>query len=286
MPQGHKTSILVSAAIFILLEVAALAMLDRSSTLQDIWINRASHRVMAALWSSGESVRNYFRLEAANDELALRNAALRQELERYHRADEAMRERQAAEGTLPAGYGAVSGARQSFSYTPATIVKMSRNRNQNYVIINKGSEDGIRPQSGIISSRGIIGVISSVSRHYSYGLTLMNPNVSVSTRVGREGVAAPMVWDGLHSDGAVVNDIPPHYDIAPGDTVRTSGFSRIVPAGLPVGVPGESRLVNGSSRQVEVRLFQDFRNVHYVTVVSNLGKDEIDALIQEAEPEG
>ena len=66
MPQGHKTSILVSAAIFILLEVAALAMLDRSSTLQDIWINRASHRVMAALWSSGESVRNYFRLEAAN----------------------------------------------------------------------------------------------------------------------------------------------------------------------------------------------------------------------------
>lgn len=286
MPQGHKTSILVSAAIFILLEVAALAMLDRSSTLQDIWINRASHRVMAALWSSGESVRNYFRLEAANDELALRNAALRQELERYHRADEAMRERQAAEGTLPAGYGAIAGARQSFSYTPATIVKMSRNRNQNYVIINKGSEDGIRPQSGIISSRGIIGVISSVSRHYSYGLTLMNPNVTVSTKVGPEGITAPLVWDGISSDAAVVTDIPPHYSVTPGDTVWTSGYSAIFPEGIAVGVTGESRLVDGSNQHVEVKLFQDFRSAHYVTVTCNTDIDEIRTLEEEAGKEG
>ena len=269
---------MASAAIFILLEVAALAMLDRSSTLQDIWINRASHRVMAALWSSGESVRNYFRLEAANDELALRNAALRQELERYHRADEAMRERQAAEGTLPAGYGAIPGTRQSFSYTPATIVKMSRGRVHNYVILNKGSEDGILPQSGIITDRGVIGIVKSVSRHYSYGLTLMNPDIAISTRVGREGISAPLVWDGLTTDGATVTDIPPHYEITPGDTVRTSGYSSIFPEGIALGITGESRLVDGSNQHVRVRLFQDFNTAHYVTVTRNLELGEIERL--------
>ena len=277
MPRKLRiVSVTAGAAIFILLEVAALAMLGRSATMQDIWLNRASRRVGAALWGMGETARNHFMLDRQNDSLALENESLRAVIRQY-RQDSVLRAEKA---------GMAFRNDERFSYTPATVVKMSRGTAHNYIIINKGSEDGIRPQSGIITPEGVVGIISAVGRSHAYGLTLMNPNVSVSTRVGREGVAAPMVWDGLHSDGAVVNDIPPHYDIAPGDTVRTSGFSSIFPAGLPVGVTGESRLVNGSSRQVEVRLFQDFRNVHYVTVVSNLGKDEIDALIQKAEPEG
>ena len=285
MPQGHKTSILVSAAIFILLEVAALAMLDRSSTLQDIWINRAAHRCMAALWSGGESLRNYFRLESVNEELVMQNDSLRRELAVFREEARARTERQASDSVV-SGLRDSSRGGDAFSYTPATIVKMSRNRNQNYVIINKGSEDGIMPQSGIISSRGIIGVISSVSRHYSYGLTLMNPNVTVSTKVGPEGITAPLVWDGISSDAAVVTDIPPHYSVTPGDTVWTSGYSAIFPEGIAVGVTGESRLVDGSNQHVEVKLFQDFRSAHYVTVTCNTDIDEIRTLEEEAGKEG
>ncbi|HIQ85833.1 MAG TPA: rod shape-determining protein MreC [Candidatus Cryptobacteroides excrementigallinarum] len=275
--QGRKTSVLVSAAIFIILEVAALAMLDRSSTLQDIWINRAAHRCMAALWSGGESLRNYFRLESVNEELVMQNDSLRRELAAFREEARARTERQASDSVI-SGLRDASRGGDAFSYTPATIVKMSRGRVHNYVILNKGSEDGILPQSGIITDRGVIGIVKSVSRHYSYGLTLMNPDIAISTRVGREGISAPLVWDGLTTDGATVTDIPPHYEIAPGDTVRTSGYSSIFPEGIALGITGESKLVDGSNQHVRVRLFQDFNTAHYVTVTRNLELGEIERL--------
>ena len=275
MVQGRKTSsLLICAATFILMEVAALVMLHGTSALQNIWINRASHRVMALLWGSGETLRSHFQLEGLNEELQAENARLQERLREYERL-EAEREGQAKTGTPP---------KATYRYIPATVVKMSRNRTRNYIILDKGSEDGIRPQSGIISARGVVGIVEAVDRHYSYGLTLMNPDISVGTRIGADGVVAPLSWDGFSTDGAVVRNIPPHYAIEPGDTVRTSGYSTIFPPGIPIGTTGQTRLVDGSTRQVDVTLFQDFASVRYVTVVDNLERAEIMAV--EAAGEG
>ena len=274
MPRGQKTSSLfVCAATFILLEVAALALLHATSTLQDIWITRTSHRVMAFLWGSGETVRSQFQLDRLNRDLQAENARLQERLRAYERRDadqaelERMAEREAA----------------SYRYTPATVVKMSRNRTRNYIILNKGSEDGIRPQSGIISDRGVVGIVEAVDRHYSYGLTLMNPEMSVGARLGRTDVVAPLSWDGRGTGRAILRDLPPHYELTPGDTVRTSGYSTIFPPGLPIGVTGSARLVDGSTLQVEVSLFQDFAALRYVTVVENLERTEILSLEEKTE---
>ena len=269
MPQGQKTSsYLVNAALFILLEVAALAMLHATSTLQDIWLNRASHRTMAFLWGHGETLRSHFQLERLNQELQAENARLQEQLRAYERlgVEREELERVAARDSA------------SYRYIPATVVKMSRNRSHNYIILNKGSDDGIRPQSGIISDKGVVGIVEAVDRHYSYGRTLMDLQMSVGARVGRTEIVSPLSWDGFRSDGAVIRNLPPHYSVAPGDTVRTSGYSTIFPPDVPIGVTGESRLVEGSTRQVDVTLFQDFSSVRYVTVVENLERTEIMAL--------
>ena len=269
MAQGRKTSaIIISAAIFILLEVAALAMLRSSSTLHDIALGRVSRRIQASLWGGGETIRNHFRLQRHNDSLALENARLHDELQAYRLRDERQKEEAAA----------VKEPHGKFRYIPATVVKMSRGTAHNYIILNKGSEDGVVPQSGIITERGVVGIISSVGKHYSYGLTLMNGNVTVSAKIGSSGINAPMRWDGLSSSGARLLDIAPHHSISPGDTVRTSGFSNIFPAGIPIGVSTGTNLVDGSTISVDVKLFQDFSNVHYVTIVENRDKAEIEAL--------
>ena len=276
MPQGQKTtSVLVCAAIFILMEVAALAMLHSSSTLQNILINRASHRTMAFLWAHGESVRSHFRLERYNQELQAENARLQERLRVYE-----MRSADLAGRQAPTGRDTLT-----YRYTPATVVKMSRNRIHNFIILDKGSADGIRPQSGIISDRGVVGIVEAVDRHYAYGLTLMNPGMSVGARIGGSEVVAPLSWDGHSSGGALVRNLPPHYDISPGDTVRTSGYSSIFPPDIPIGITGATRLVDGSTRQVEVSLFQDFSTVRYVTVVENLERSELRALEAAAEGE-
>lgn len=268
MARGRRTSIIASAAIFIVLEIAALALLGRSSSLHDIWINRASQRTLAFLWGGSERLRDHFHLREQNDALARQNAELQEKLRAYRLAQEAEREDSAM----------VESKEDTFRHTAATIVKMSRNSAHNYVILDKGSEDGIVPQSGIITDKGVVGIISAVGRRHSYGLTLMNGNISVSARVGRQGVCAMLSWDGISTDGAVVNDIPPHYEIAPGDTVWTSGYSSIFPADIPIGITGESRLIDGAYMQVDVRLTQDFRTLRYVTVTENKDRREMEAL--------
>ena len=173
MPRGQKTSsFFVCAATFILLEVAALALLHATSTLQNIWITRTSHRTMAFLWGSGETIRSQFQLDRLNRDLQAENARLQERLRAYERSEAGQAELEHMAVRESDGY----------RYTPATVVKMSRNRTRNYIILNKGSEDGIRPQSGIISDRGVVGVVEAVDKHYSYGLTLMNPEMSVGAR--------------------------------------------------------------------------------------------------------
>lgn len=269
MPRNSKAFLpLITAAIFIAMEIAAVAMLKSSSTLQDVWLNRASHRIMGRLWSGGETVRNHFSLSKQNDALTEENFALRERLREYELAQEAAAE---------AGESAFTTGRR-FTYIPATVVKMSRNSMHNYIILNKGSEDGVTTHSGIITSKGVVGIISAVDKHYSYGLTLMNTNVSVSSRVGRSGMVSPLIWDGKNSNRGVLKDIPLHYSIEPGDTVVTSGFSNIFPADIPVGITGETEIVYGSTSQTEVILFQEFGALRYVTIVKNPERDEISAL--------
>lgn len=260
---------ILSAAIFLLLEIAALALVGQSSSLQNVWINRFSHRVKGALWTGGERARNFVRLDVQNRELAEENAMLREKLRRFQLAQaDSMQQAQVA----------ALGPRDNFRFVPAEIMKVSRNTQHNYIILDKGSEDGIVPGAGIISGRGVIGLVGAVSRHYSYGMTLMNNRVSVSARIGADGVAAPLVWDGIHKDRALLLDLPLHYEVTPGDTVWTSGHSSVFPAGIPLGTTDRMRIVAGASSEVDVHLFENFSAVRYVTVAINTGWAEIETL--------
>lgn len=268
---------LIIGAVFILLEVVSVSLLRRTSTLQDIWLNRMSHAVMGRLWSSGENLRNRFFLQKQNDALRAENFELQEKLRTYELAAEAARER---------GSG-VAGTDHRFNYIPATVIKVSRNTSHNYIILNKGRADGVKPHSGIISENGVVGIVSAVDEHYCYGLTMMNNKISVSSRVGRDGIVAPLVWDGRHADKAYLTDLPLQYPIAEGDTVVTSGFSNIFPADIPIGVTGLSNMVNGSTNRTEVFLFQSFSALRYVTIVDNPERAEIAALEEhDADKEG
>lgn len=262
---------IISAAIFIILEIAAVSMLSRSSVLQDIWLNRFSHRVITIIWGSQERLRNYFSLEKTNEILAQQNFELSQKVRRYENLL-SLQERTDALESL--------GSRDIFDYSTARIVQMTTNTQHNCFVIDKGYEDGIVANSGVVTDNGVVGIIDAVDKHFSYGLTLMNSNVSVSARVGRNGIVVPMKWDGLHSGKAVLKDISVHLDIAPGDTVWTSGMSLFFPPDIPLGVTGDSRMVFGSTSEVDVSLFQDFSALKFVTVVTNVHLDEIKTLVE------
>lgn len=257
---------IISAAIFILMEVAAVHMLRNNAALQDIWISRGAHKVMSALWGSSESVRQYFSLRKQNDALAAENFALREQLDRYR------------DLTLPDSL--LVRTEGGFSYLPAEVRKVSRNKQHNYMLINKGYEDGVQESSGIITAHGVIGFIDAVEKHLSYARTFMNTDVSISARLGHVGAVGPLVWDGRSTSGAILKEIPLQYKYEPGDTIYTSGYSAIFPPDIPLGVAGESKVINGATNEIRVTLFQDFTALRYVTVVHNNALQEMEALEQ------
>lgn len=266
MQKRRIVTIISTAVAFIALEAAAIAVLHFNNELQRGWFSAAGHGAMALLWGGSQKVGDYFHLKSQNDSLAAANFRLSRQLDLYRQAADKYR--------LPETHG-------RFSFIPADIVKISNNRQHNYIILDKGREDGVLEGAGIISDKGVVGIVEAASAHYSFGISFLNYNMSVSARLGREGPVGTMNWDGMSS--ATLHEIPHHLPTEPGDTVYTSGFSSIFPKDIPLGVTAGATLKDGATYDLKVEMFEDFSRLRYVTVVNNLDSEEIGTLEKEGE---
>lgn len=264
-----------NAVIFIVMEIAALNMLNNNGVIQNFFISKHIHVFMAKVWGGTEQIKEYFKLRSVNEQLAKENFELNRQIQAYKiRETNMILDSLAKTFTDTSKYANGSG----FTYIPATIVKISKNKQHNYIILGQGSEDGVQPHSGIITSNGVVGIVDAVGKHYSYAISFKNTELSVSTRLGKEGAVGPMVWDGKHADMAILKEIPLQYKFEVGDTVYTSGYSSIFPPDIPLGTTGDSKIVNGATYEIKVHLFQDPSSVRYVTLASYIGNNEISGL--------
>ena len=260
---------IINAAIFIVLEVAALNMLSNNGPLQGIWFSRGAQNFMGAIWGGSQSVKDYFSLKSINDMLSQENEALK------------MRVTELESLASESGRDSIMKYSDDFSFIPAEIVKISNNTQHNYIIVGKGSDDGVKEGAGVITGKGAIGVIDAVSPRFSYARSFKNHDMSISARIGREGSVGPLTWDGKSSSGAILSEIPHHMQFEVGDTVYTSGYSSIFPPDIPLGTIGKSKVVNGATYEINIRLFEDFGALRYVILVNNLGKEEMKQLEEE-----
>ncbi len=269
-------SIIVNTAVFIILEIAALTMLNYSSPVQNFFLTKGFHAIQGKLWGVTESVSSYFSLKEENSRLAGQIFDLNRQIEALNRQlDNKILD------SLSAGYTNIPDSK--FDFIPANVIKNNINKQHNYIILGKGSKDGISAQSGVITPEGVVGIVDAVSRNYSYVISLLNSEINISARIGNSGAAGPMSWDGMSSNRAILKEIPLQYKFEEGDTVYTSGYSSIFPPDIPLGVTGKTKIVNGATYDVKVHLFQDFTSLRYVTVVKNRDILEIDELEQHQE---
>jgi rod shape-determining protein MreC len=258
-----------TAAIFIILELAALTMLYNNGPLQRTWFGNAGQGFSGWVWGFTQQINDYFSLKEINDSLANDNARLTILL--AGKADSLTRESLAE--MLPA-----DNAAGSFRYTPAVIRKISNNTQHNYMMLDKGSSDGVKEGNGVITAKGAVGIIEAVSENYSYALSFKNHQMSISARLRKDGPVGTMNWDGKSQNKALLKEIPHHIDLADGDTVYTSGYSSMFPADIPLGTTGASKIVNGATYEIEISLFEDMSSLRYAIIVDNLDDDEIETL--------
>lgn len=254
----------INVAIFIVLEIAALGLLRRSSTGQEFFIARLSHSFIGSVWGWSQGIGDYFALKEINRNLSQENFTLQEILGRYEAATDSIKSE--GKGVYTVG---------SYRYRHAAVVKNSSNKHHNFLIVDKGTADGVKSHTGIITSHGIIGIIDSASTHYSYAISFLNSNFNLSARIGHEGAVGPMAWNGKDLSMAVLREISLQNRFKQGDTVYTSGHSTIFPPDIPLGTIEGSKIINGSTYDIDIKLFQDYTAVRYVTLVENLDRAEI-----------
>jgi rod shape-determining protein MreC len=255
--------------LFLLLEGIALTLVFSHNSYQKAKYLNSANWVSGKIYQTFNSVVEYFQLAHINKELSEENARLRTLVENIQGVSV---ERDSVPG--------ISDEKDlEFQFISARIINNSVNRPYNYFTLNKGRRHGIKPDQGVISGKGIVGVVASVSESYAVGLSLLNQRWSVSAMLKKSGNFGSLVWRGTNYQMANLAEIPLHVDVFPGDTVITSGYSSIFPKGIMVGtIHNVTRPEGENYYEIKVKLSADFKSLSYVEVIENSNKFEIDEL--------
>lgn len=255
--------------LFLILEILSFVFIFNFNNYQKVRFLNSSSRLTGRIYEGYSKVGDFFNLPSVNRELAEENARLRGLLG----ISENIRE---IPDYLILRYG---NQEQAYSYISARVISNTVNRQQNSFTLDKGSRDGIKPDMGVLTAKGVAGIITHVSPSFSSGLSLLNTRWNVSAKLARNGYFGSLVWDGKDYQIALLNEIPFHVDLAIGDTVVTSGFSTFFPEGILLGTVESFEKGGGDNfYTIMVKLSVDFKAISYVEVIENVHKSEIENL--------
>jgi rod shape-determining protein MreC len=167
--------------------------------------------------------------------------------------------------------------RSFYPFVPARVVKNGVSGINNYIRLNKGSNDGITEDMGVVSLKGgIVGVVVKVSPNFSHVNPVLHSGFHPSCMIKETRFFGSLFWDGNDPRYISLTGLPSHASFVIGDTVVTSGYSATFPEGVLVGViEGTLKQKNEESNSVKIRLFTDLSTLNEVFIIKNPYREEI-----------
>ncbi|HMJ69106.1 MAG TPA: rod shape-determining protein MreC [Cyclobacteriaceae bacterium] len=247
---------------FLLLVLFCSWLIVENNQYQSTRYFNSSNRLAANIISFSQGVREYFSLRRINSDLAEENANLRSQLERYAAVD-----------------SLYTDTTRRFDFVSAKVINNSVMMFKNYITVNKGRADGIKPGMAAISAKGAVGKVKSVSDNYAVLISLLNVDDQMSSSIKRTGHFGTAQWDGTDPRTINLNYIARHVTPQVGDTVVTSGYNAVFPPDILVGVISKVNLREEAQFwEIKVELAQDFGRLAFVEIVRSYQKVEKDSL--------
>ncbi len=247
--------------LFLILEGISLVLIVNYNNFQKVKFLNASNRISGNLYNSYSSVYNYFQLTKINEQLSRDNATLRKRLQDVLLSD------------IQYGLKKKENEGLDYRFIPARVINNSVNKQYNYITLNKGSLDGIKPDMGIVGVDGVVGVVTNVSEHFSTGQSVLNKRWSLSAKVN--DYFGSLAWEGIDYKYAKLNEIPFHVNLSIGDKVVTSSYSSIFPEGILVGTVKDFKHESGDNfYDITVELSSNFKSLSFVEVIYNVYGEE------------
>ena len=255
--------------LFLLLEVTSFVFLFRFNRYQQSLFFTSANAAVGAVYETTGSVKSYFHLRSINSDLLDRNLLLEQQLV-------ALQNRLLQQGVDSATMRSIERATPgTFRLHEAKVIKNSLSFEDNYLTLDKGSADGIRPEMGVVDARSVVGIVFKTSPHYALVISLLNSKSSISCKIAGSDYFGYLKWQGGDVQYAYLKDLPRHAQFNLGDTVVTSGYSTVFPEGIMVGTVDDMQdSHDGLSYLLKVKLATDFGKVNAVRVVERSGQLE------------
>jgi rod shape-determining protein MreC len=247
--------------LFLIFEILAIVFISRSSSFHNASIYRIKHFVLGSIERKIDNFTSYLSLVEENKSLAEENVKL------YN--------------SLPGSYFNPSNRfkpdtsdDKKFVFLGARVINNSTNKQYNFLILNKGRNQGIEPEMAVISDHGLVGIVKETSDNFSSVISVLNREFFPNAMIKRNRYFGYIEWKGQRYDRVVLKEIPLHVNVRVGDTIVTSGHSAIFPEGILIGTVESFRPEEGIFYEITVNLSTDFKNLTDVILIKNLMKEE------------
>ena len=249
--------------IFILLEIVSFSLIIRHNEYQRAIFSESASTLFGNVSSTITSIKDYFRLKEMNESLANENILLKNRLEEYELLRDTIIHGTVVQDSIPV-----------YEYIGAKQVNATYNRTKNYITLNRGRKNGLQKEMAVCTPEGIVGLIQDLSDHFAVVIPLINVDSRISAKIKKNNYYGSLQWDGNDYAYSYLNDIPYHVEVNAGDTIVTSGLSKIFPEGIVVGYVESVDKETANFLKIKVKVAVDFKRINHVYVILNNKKNE------------
>ena len=157
-----------------------------------------------------------------------------------------------------------------YTTVPADVINRDISNYSSTIIINVGSDDGIKEEMTVIADSGLVGHVISVTNNTAKVQTIVDTASAVTSKIST--TEDTIVVQGTLEDKSTLraNFIPTDAVVLQGDTVETSGIGGIYPKGIHIGTITEVVNTNNiTDRYAIVQTAVDFNKLNTVLVITN-----------------
>ncbi|SEL23063.1 rod shape-determining protein MreC [Aquimarina amphilecti] len=253
--------------LFLLLLFLSLILTIQSHSYHKSKFISSTNFLSGGVYGWRYSINNYFGLKNKNERLLEENVQLRNRLSKLTR------------DTIATTYIDTSSFNQPYTFIEGNVYKNDYSKADNYILINKGEKDGIESDMGIITDKGIVGIVENTSKNYSRVISILNSNSRINAGLKRSNQYGSLVWNGKDPNIVQLETVPRQAILKKGDTIITNGRSTIFPRGIGIGTILNYELdQNQSYFLIDVQLFNDMTDIGFIYAIRSNHATEIKLL--------
>ena len=169
-------------------------------------------------------------------------------------------------------------ANPEHKYIGASVIGRDPSPFLNYIIINRGSDDGLKRGMPVVTQNGLAGRIVQVTASGARVSLITDPVTRINIRVEPSRSAA--VLSGSITGDISLEQIPQDADVNPGNLILTSGLGGNYPQNIIVGqITSIKSRENALFQSASVQPVTDFDDLSIVLVITNFKPIDITPLV-------